>query len=250
MKGFFFFLGAFAALVGFWHGAVELFGLPDYILPNPVSVLQAGLEDRRALWEGVTNTFLVATTGIIIASVVSLIMLILAYISKATESVFAPVLITLQSIPVVALAPLLNIWFAGEWWPRVTIAALFPLFPLAISLIRSIRSADDETILFGRAIGLSRAGILRWILLPSSLSGFFTGMRVAFPLAVVGAIVAEYAGAQSGIGHYMVLAQRRLNPELLFAGVICAAALGLTVFVMVALVERHALPWRRTGIGE
>lgn len=230
--------------IALWSLTINTASIPAYLLPSPSSVWKVILSDIDSLLRNSGLTFLMAILGSIVATIISIIMCSTAYFLNIRENFFAFILIFLQSIPVIALVPLLNIWFQSDVAPKIIIASLIGLFPLAVSMIRSIGSANRELLIYASTLGLSKSKLFLKIVVPCGLSGFFTGMRVGFPLAVVGAIVAEYAGSDNGIGYYMILAQRRLEIDALFAGIFFASAIGVLSFLCVLVLERIFIPWQ------
>ena len=158
------------------------------------------------------------------------------------ETVY-PVLIASQSVPKLALAPLFTVWFGFGLLPKVLIAFLIAFFPITVNTAAGLLSVDPGTLLMARSIGLTGLRHFVKVDLPSALPSLFAGIKVATTFAVVGAVVGEFLGADAGLGRLTLTASTTLDTTLLFAALTVLAALGLTSFALVAVVERLAIPW-------
>lgn len=231
-----------------WWALVTFLATPEYLVPSPLRTAEALGQNGPELIAACWHTARVTLYGVALALFAALLLATVSFFVARDESSFVGVLIVLQSIPVVVLAPLLNIWLGNAELARVTVSALFALFPLTVAFVRALHEVPPDLVVIARAFGCKRGQLFWSVRLPWAWSGFFTGLRVAVPLALVGAIVAELSGSDVGIGFLMQQAQRRLDMSLLFAGIICSAVLGILGYVAVAFAERLALPWRRSTI--
>ena len=158
-----------------------------------------------------------------------------------------PLLVTSQTIPILALAPLLIIWFGFGMTPKVIIVALFCFFPIAINTADGLSSADPELLSLLRAMGASRGQIWRKVRLPASLPYFFSGLRIAAAYCIVGAIIGEWVGGNLGLGIYMLRSSNAFKTEQVFAAIVVSSLLSLALFGLVYLAERLLLPWYLTN---
>jgi ABC-type nitrate/sulfonate/bicarbonate transport system permease component len=149
-----------------------------------------------------------------------------------------------QTIPLIALAPVVVIWFGFGPAPKIAIVALFTFFAVAVGTIQGLGSADPDTMSLLRTMGASRAQILWRVRIPSALPQFFTGLKVGVTFSYVAAIFAEYVGATQGLGYYMSTANQYFNTELVFGAVIVSALLTLALFGLVVALERAVIRWR------
>jgi len=233
------------AFFGVWKVVVLTGGYPGYILPSPEVVAARAME---AIRNGTLQPHLAATleesvigftTGALLAIAVG----ILLAKSLTAERVLSPYLVAAQAIPILALAPLLDIWFGGGLTARVVICALIVFFPITIATMVGIRSTDPLLVEMARAFGARPAQLTRLLELPSALPVLFGGLRVGVTLAVVGAVVAEWAGASIGLGVLINIADQGLfDTPLMFVALASLAALGLTFYGLVLLVERVLIP--------
>jgi NitT/TauT family transport system permease protein len=233
------------AFLALWKAVVLIGGYPEYILPAPgVVVARAG----EAIQNGTLQPHMAATLeeaviGFVAGAVVAIAVGILLAKSLTAERVLSPYLVAAQAIPILALAPLVDIWFGSGLTARVVICALIVFFPIAIATIVGIRSTDPLLVEMARANGARPAQITRLLELPSALPVLFGGLRVGVTLAVVGAVVAEWAGASMGLGVLINIADQGLfDTPLMFVALGSLAALGLTFYGLVLVAERVLIP--------
>ncbi len=150
-----------------------------------------------------------------------------------------------QTLPIIALAPLVVIWFGFGQTPKIVLVALFTFFSIAVGLVQGLASADHDAMSLLRTMGASRLQLLLHVRLPSAIPQFFTGLKIAVTYSYVSAIVAEFVGAQQGLGVYMTTSKNAFRTDLVFGAVLVTSLLTLALFGIVTLLERLAMPWRR-----
>ena len=230
-----------AAFLAAWKVIVLIGGYPEYILPAPDVVAVRAVE---AIRNGTLQPHLAATLeesviGFAVGALVAAVVGILLAKSLTAERVLSPYLVAAQAIPILALAPLIDIWFGGGLTARVVICALIVFFPIAIATMVGIRSTDPLLVEMARAYGARPAQITRLLELPSALPVLFGGLRVGVTLAVIGAVVAEWAGASIGLGVLINIADQGLfDTPLMFVALGSLAVLGLTFYGAVLIAER------------
>ena len=233
---------AFALAVVAWKGIVLLTGLPPFILPPPEAVAARLVE---AIAEGtlaphVATTVLEVVIGFTVGAGTALVAGYALARSALIERIVSPYLVASQATPILALAPLLTLWFGSGLESKVVICALIVFFPVAIATMVGIRSVDAGLLELGHSLRATRWQILRTLEIPAALPNILGGMRVGVTLAVVGAIVGEWAGASQGLGVLVNLARGSLfDIPLMFATLVTIAALGVVLYVLVVLVERR-----------
>jgi ABC-type nitrate/sulfonate/bicarbonate transport system permease component len=233
----------FAALVLAWDliaNAVHA----SLSFPGPWYVLTNTWRDRANLGAAMWATSEEALLGITLAIVCAVVLAIAVDWSRAVRRSIYPLMVLSQTIPLIALAPLVVIWFGFGSAPKVALVALFTFFAVAVGTIQGLASADADTMSLLRTMGASRAQILWRVRLPSALPQFFTGLKVGVTFAYVAAIFAEYVGATQGLGYYMSTANQYFNTDLVFGAVIASALLTLALFGIVAALERAVIRWR------
>ncbi|MBV9947146.1 MAG: ABC transporter permease [Myxococcales bacterium] len=232
-------LVALAVLVASWELTVRLSGVPVYLLPAPSAVAAAASGDARALAGAAFWTGLAAVTGFASSACVGIAIAVVLASSRILERAFYPYTVFLQTVPIVAIAPILVLWF-GPGFRSVAVSALIvSVFPVIANTLAGLRSVDPALRDLFRLYGASRAATLLKLELPWAVPQIVTGLRVAAGLAVIGAIVGEfvagYSEGDAGLGIMVIAANRQLRTDLLFASVLSASLLGLAVFGAVNL---------------
>jgi ABC-type nitrate/sulfonate/bicarbonate transport system permease component len=213
-------------------------------LPGPWYVVTNTWRDRANLLPAMWSTSEEALLGIAIAIVCALALAVAIDWSRAIRRSVYPLMVASQTIPLIALAPLVIIWFGFGPAPKVVLVALFTFFAIAVGTIQGLGSADPDAMNLLRTMGATRAQILWRVRLPSALPQFFTGLKVSITYSFVSAIFAEYVGSTQGLGNYMIAAGQFSNAALVFGAVVAAAALTLVLFGIVAALERAVIRWR------
>jgi len=165
--------------------------------------------------------------------------------SPIAERTLYPIIVASQAIPIIALAPILLIWFGFGMTPKIIVVVLLCYFPIAVNMADGLRSADSDALNLLRSMGASRWQVMRIVRIPSSLPYLISGARIAAAVSVIGAIVGEWVGASSGLGYLMTRAASQFLTARLFAAVGISAVLGVGLFVVVAVVGRVLVPWGR-----
>jgi NitT/TauT family transport system permease protein len=232
-----------AAFLVLWKLVTVVGGYPVYILPAPEVVFERGVRAIASglLWTHASLTLLEIVLGFAVGAGAALVTGIALGKSVVIERVLSPYIVAAQAVPILALAPLLDIWFGGGFLARVVVCALIVFFPIAIATMVGIRSADpllDEML---RSLGARSAQRTRLLEIPSALPVIFGGLRVGVTLAVIGAVVAEWASAGStGLGVLINIANQGLfDTPLMFVALATLAVLGLTFYGLVVIVERR-----------
>ena len=234
-----------AALVAGWDIATRVLDVSSRVLPSPGLVARSTWDDRASLWPAIETTTKEAVFGILVAVVVAMIFAIAIDWSPPVRRAIYPLMVASQTLPIIALAPLVVIWFGFGTTPKVVLVALFTFFSIAVGLVQGLASVEHDTMSLLRTMGASRPQLLWRARLPSALPQFFTGLKIAVTYSYVAAIVAEFVGAQQGLGVYMTTSKNAFRTDLVFGAVIVTAVLTLLLFGIVVLLERLAMPWRR-----
>ena len=213
-------------------------------LPGPWLVVSATWRDRADLAPAIWTTTGEALLGIATAIVSAVILAVAVDWSRAVRRSVYPLMVASQTIPLIALAPLVIIWFGFGPAPKVVLVALFTFFAIAVGLIQGLASTDVETMNVLRTMGATRRQLLWRVRLPSALPQFFTGLKVGVTFSYVAAIFAEYVGSTQGLGEYMKTASGYFNTDLVFGAVIVTARLTLILFALVSALERAVIRWR------
>ena len=225
-----------------WKAVVVIGGYPDFILPAPEVVAERAVRafQTGVLWEHTAATLAEVVLGFAVGA--SLAVAIGTALGKSLliERALSPYIVAAQAVPILALAPLLDIWFGGGLLARVAICALIVFFPIAIATMVGIRSADPLLAEMLRSLGATPAQRTGLLEVPSALPVIFGGLRVGVTLAVIGAVVAEWAGARTGLGVLVLIANQGLfDTPLMFVALATLAIIGLAFYGLVVLVERR-----------
>jgi NitT/TauT family transport system permease protein len=238
-------VGVFVVIFAAWEVAVRALGIPEFILPSPsVIIMKIVLSWQLLLWNAfVTLQEILLGFGLSVA--VAIPLAIAVVYSGIFERVAFPFMVSLQTIPKVALAPILVMWLGYGIMPKVMVAFLISFFPIVINSVIGMRSAEKEMIYLVQSMGAGEFTTFLKIRLPKALPSIFGGLKVGMGQAVVGATVGEFIAAEHGLGYLQLISQVRLDTPLLFAAVVVLSILGVLLFNAVGLVERFALPWSR-----
>lgn len=226
--------------------ALEAFDVPEYVLPSPATVLAGLSEHRQLLWRHLVPTVLETLYGFALGSCVALGLALAVIRWAGIRRLLFSSAIFVRSVPVVVLAPILTLWLGVGMASKVVIVALLTFFPIFVISVKGLTAADPLLLDLMRVLNASEAQILVKVRIPASVPYVFSGLKVAAPMAVVGALVAEWLRSSRGIGHLMALASFELRTDLLWATIAVAAALGLLAYVTVILLERWLVPWNRS----
>ena len=235
-------VGALVVFVAFWQLVVLVSGFPPFILPPPGAVAERLVSAWAA---GIIQPHLAATLGAVASgfTVGAGSAVVIGYAlarSAPVERLLSPYLVAAQAIPILTLAPLIVLWFGTGLLGKVVICAMIVFFPVAVATMVGIRSVDGRLLELGRSLRASRRQILTTLEIPAALPSILGGMRVGVTLAVVGAIVGEWAGAERGLGVLINLARGSLfDTPLMFATLVTIALVGIGLYLIVVLVERR-----------
>ncbi len=231
------------ALVAAWALVAWLSGLPDFILPSPSDVVRAIIDTRDALVPAMGVTLLETAIGLVFALMGGILAAALMDFSPLLKRALYPLLVVSQTIQVLAIAPILIIWFGFGLMPKVLIVVLFCFFPLAVSTADGLMSTDPDHIALLRSMGASRAQVWRMVRLPAALPSFFSGLRLAVTYSVVAATIGEWVGGSDGLGLYMLRSKNMLATDQVFAAMLITSALSIALFLLVTFLERRVIPW-------
>ena len=238
-------LVAVGAIVLAWELLVRALAIDPIVLPAPSRILGA-LWDARLVaaghaWTTLVETGVGFTVSVIFAIAAALAMDTIPWVRRAIY----PLLVGSQTIPIVAVAPLLVIWFGVGLNPKILVVVLVTFFPVTVALLDGLASTGrDATSLF-ETMGASRRQVLLKLRLPGALPSFFTGLRIAVTYAVIGAIFGEQVGAVNGLGIWMILSKNLFRTDLVFGAILVTAVLTVGLWLLVGVAERLTIPWYR-----
>jgi NitT/TauT family transport system permease protein len=220
-----------------WEIAIPVFGVSSFIIAKPTEIATEFVTGAAVLWEATLITASEILWGFLISVVVGVAIAMLVVRYRWMERAFYPLIILFQVVPKVALAPIFILWFGYTMTPKLVLIVVIAFFPITINMVLGLKRTDDDLILLMRSVGSSRTEILTKVQLPNSLPYLFAGTRIAITFAVIGAVVAEFAGSQGGLGHMIQFASTQLDTAQMFAALIAVSILGLAFYYAVGVVE-------------
>ena len=234
-----------ASLIIVWQLVCMAGLVPTYLLPSPVQVVEALVDDLPLLVSHSGTTIAEAVLGLALGVLVGFAVAVLMDRFEVVYRALDPIVTVSQTIPTVAIAPLLVLWFGYGLMPKVLLVVLGTFFPITVSLASGFRSVDPDIIDLMRTMRASRRQIFWIAKLPAAMSEFFAGLRISATYAVVGAVVSEWLGGFVGLGVYMTRVRKSYSYDKMFAVILIISALSLALMALVSLLRRVSMPWER-----
>ena len=234
---------ALLAILVFWEGYVRAAGVSRRILPAPSAVGEVLLLDAGILLNHARVTLIETGIGFGIAMIVGLAFAVIIDRSLVLRRAIYPLLVASQTVPTIAYAPLLIIWFGYEILPKILVVLIYCFFPVVVAALDGFRATDPELIRLFRTFGASPRQIFTKVRFPNALPAIFSGTRIAITYSVTGAVVGEYVGATEGLGIYIQRVKNSFQVDRVFAAILVIALLSVGLFALVSLIERLTIPW-------
>lgn len=236
---------AIVILVIVWQ-AISFLGIVDsFMLPSPVQVVRAFVSEFPTLMGHSVITLAEAFIGLGLGVLFGFVMAVLMDQFEVLYKACYPLIVLTQTIPTVAIAPLLVLWFGYEMAPKVILIVITTFFPLAVGLLNGFKSVDVDSIHLLRAMGAGRWQIFRYIKLPGAMSQFFAGLRISASYAVVGAVISEWLGGFGGLGVYMTRVKKAFSFDKMFAVIFLISIISLLLMKGVDLLQKKCMPWEK-----
>ena len=232
-----------AALLVLWEAACVLFAVPEFVLPRPTRVIETLAGSFGAIWFHAQHTLLTTMAGFALAVVVGVLLGILVGSSRLAYQGLYPLLVGFNSVPKVALVPVLVVWFGIGTVPAVLTAFMLSFFPVAVNVATGLATLEPELEDVLRSLGATRWDIIRKVGLPRALPYFFASLKIAITLAFVGSVIAETLASNQGIGTLVEQASANFRLPLVFAGLFVVAAMGIAMYSVFAVIERRMTGW-------
>lgn len=220
-----------------WQLAVEIFKMPEYILPSPSAIIFKIIQKQQYLMKHSLITLSEILAGFVLGMLAAFILSLGILYSKTMGKIIYPLLIFAQVTPKIAIAPLFIIWFGYGLLPKVVITALVSFFPIIINTVKGLKSIDSELVDLMYSLSVTKRKMLAKIRIPSSLPYVFAGLKISITLSVIGAIVGEFVGSASGLGYVIIIANSNLETALVFSCLAILSIIGLGLFGMICLLE-------------
>jgi ABC-type nitrate/sulfonate/bicarbonate transport system permease component len=231
------------ALLGAWELYVDLGGADPLILPAPHQVAQSLYQDRALLWSNFLVTAQEIVFGIVVAGAAGLALAVSLHLSRTLRRAVYPLLVASQAVPVVLVAPLLVLWLGFGFAPKLVVIAIVCFFPIVVTTLDGLAAVDDDLLKLMRTFDASRIRTFRHVELPAALPGLLTGMKIAVVFAPIGAVFAEEAGSNAGLGYIFQQAIPQLLTARAYAAVLILAVFAILLFALLTLAGRLLLPW-------
>ena len=235
----------FVVVIGGWEAIVRVFGVEEYILPAPLAIVRSFDGEWGEMLGHAWPTAVEAVLGYAIGNAFAIVLAALMAEFRQLEVAIYPYIIGLRSVPVVAIAPLLIIWFGFSIWPIVGAAALISFFPTLVNGIDGFKSTDTTTLELMRGLNANRWQTFRMVKLPNAAPYLFAALKISVASAMVGAVVGEWIAADKGLGYLTIVANNYVDTLLLFRAVVLISVMALVWFLSVMAIEAYVLRWKR-----
>ncbi|MGH7101110.1 MAG: ABC transporter permease [Acetobacteraceae bacterium] len=240
-------LATFVAMVGLWAGAIRIFEIPSYLLPGPAGVFHVLVSEPGMLWDNAQTTLAEILLGFGLTLLSAIPLGLVIALSPLAKQVLYPPAMLLQLLPKVAVAPLFLVWFGFGIDSKVVLTLLMTFFPLLIASIAGFQILDTRFLYLTRSMGATSWQTFRYLRVPAALPVIFSGIRTSATIAATAAIVAEFVGANKGLGYVLLKGTSTMNLQLTFAVLVILTVIGLVINYAVELSEWLLAPWQRSG---
>lgn len=228
-----------------WQVSCDVFKVEDFLLPSPLAILGKIAEVPHRMILHTLTTLREVLIGFAAACIGGIVLASLTAHSRLFTRTVFPMLVMSQTVPTIAIAPILVIWFGPGDAARLIVVFLIAFFPMVVNTTAGLLRVNEELIDLARGLNASRWKIFTKIRMPNALPHIFTGMRISIALSVIGAVVAEFVAAEQGLGYLIFSANTNLDTKLVFAGVVLLAVMGIILFQAVRIAQQLMLPWAR-----
>jgi NitT/TauT family transport system permease protein len=240
-------LAGFVVILVIWQAYTDMFGISAIVLPSPAEILRASWRQYGLLLQETWPTFFESVAGFALAVVIGIPMAVCVVNSRLLNLSLYPLLIAMQSIPKVAIAPIILVWFGLGMESKLAIAFLVAFFPMVVDTATGLQETPPGLIELGRSLRATRWQMFWKIQFPSALPFVFSGAKVAVTLAVIGAVIGEFVGSVDGLGNLLLSANAQLDGPLAWAALIWLSVLGILLFAAVVVAQRLIMPWADGG---
>lgn len=240
-------LGLILAALAVWEGAVRAADVPRWLLPPPSAIAMEMWRSRALLLSHAGVTLEEVAVGFLLALASGVALAVGIASSRVLERAIYPFVIASQTVPIIAIAPLLLIWAGYGIASKVIVVALISFFPIVVNMVDGLRSVDPDMVNMMRTLGASRRQVFTKVQVPTSLPYLFSGVRVAVAVSVIGAVIGEWVGSSAGLGYLMVHSAPQFLTARVFGAIVVLSLVGIGLFALVGVAERYFLPWYRSA---
>jgi putative hydroxymethylpyrimidine transport system permease protein len=234
---------AFAVLLGIWELYVDLGGVDSLILPAPHAVVSSLYTDRSLLWSNFLVTAEEVLLGMVVAAAAGFTFAVAIHFFATLRQALYPLVVASQAVPIAVLAPVLAFWLGFGILPKLVVVALVSFFSIVVTTLAGFAAVDPDLHKLMRTFDAPKTRTFRFVELPTALPSVFTGARIAVAVAVIGAVLAEQAGSNSGLGYVLLQSIPQLLSARAFAAVVILSVFAIALFMLLTLAERLVLPW-------
>lgn len=235
----------FVGLLIAWEILVLIFSVPEYLLPKPTRIIAEIIANFSSLLYHTAITMLEALIGYIIANILGFVAAVIFAHSKTAEKGLYPYAIALKTTPLIAIAPLLILWFGSGMASKSAASAVVCFFPILVNTVKGLKTVDNETLDLFKSFSASQWQTFIKLRLPGSLPYIFSALKISTGLSVIGAVVGEFVGANKGIGFVILTSSYYFETAKMFAGLILSALGGLLFFYLVSFIEEKVVFWQK-----
>lgn len=228
-----------------WNYLSESGKIPAYMLPSPRSVIDAFITDKEILYEHSMTTLYEAMLGLFFGVTIGFVIAVVMDGLYVIKRALYPFLIVSQTIPTIAIAPILILWFGFETKPKIILVAISTFFPIVVNMLEGFSMADQDAIKLLKSMGASKTQIFRHIKMPGAIDNFFTGLKISVAYSVVGAVIAEWLGGYSGLGVYITRVRKSFMFDRMFAAIILISVVSIILILITNRLHVISTPWKR-----
>ncbi len=239
---------AVIGLIAAWQLIVTGLSVPTYIAPSPIDVLAGFRDNASILWLNFWPTLMEAIAGFLVGNTIAVLLAITFVHSRMAEKAFFPVAVFINTIPIIAVAPILVLIFGNGYTPKIVIAALICFFPTLVNMVRGLKAVSPATLDLMRVLSATQSEVFWKVRIQSSLPFLFAALKIASTTCVIGAIVGEWIGSSFGLGALIIEATYNFRSPLLYATVFMAALLAVLLFSIVTVAEKRLIHWKSPAV--
>lgn len=240
-------VGTFVGVLVAWQAVIVAFRVPEYLVPSPLQVIEALRTEAGTLLKNTWPTLIETIWGFFVGNLIAIGVAVGFVHNRTFRHGVYPIAVTVRTLPIVAISPILVLMLGNGYAPKVAIAALITFFPTLVNMADGLDAIDPQALELMRVLSASRWEVFRYLRWPTSLPYLFSALRIASTAALLGAIVGEWIGSNVGLGYLIIAATADYRTPLLYATMTVASVLALIMFNLVSVVERYAVPWRLTN---
>lgn len=231
-------------LIGYWELHIRLFHVPEFLIPAPSAIARSMVEEWPSLQRNTGATLIESVGGFVFGNAIAIVLAVVFVHSKPTERALYPIAVAIRTVPIIAIAPILVLLFGNGYTPKIIIAALICFFPTLVNMVRGFEAVEPSALELMRVLSASRAQVFWKLRVPSSLPFLFAALKIAATACVIGAIVSEWIGADTGLGYLITISTFEFRTGLLYAAMVVGSLMALLLFGAVVLAERLIVRWK------